>query len=281
MPQFPWREYTHIELTKEYNKLRKKLHELEPIFPAKHSLTGMKCSNDFFQYERLSTPSQGKKSCYEMWNKDNILIKSRYEKYVKKHGEKGLYSYITLYYTAPAQFPPFVAGAVYKYFKAKSVLDPFSGWGDRCIAAMALDINYIGIDSNSNLKIHYENMIKYYPTKSTIKIFNDKCENIDIDSLEFDIILSSPPYWKNGKLLEKYNECGINYEDFLEHCLYPMMVRCLSRDVWICLHLPLEMYDNLKIVFGQCKLNLQFGNRSNRVTKGNNIIYCWKGEKLQ
>ena len=52
----------------------------------------------------------------------------------------------------PAQFPPFLAGQIYKYFDATNILDPYAGWGDRCIAAMALDINYIGIDSNTHLE---------------------------------------------------------------------------------------------------------------------------------
>jgi hypothetical protein len=51
----------------------------------------------------------------------------------------------------PFQFPPYVAGMVYRYFNAKNVFDPYTGWGDRCLGEMVLGINYIGCDSNNHV----------------------------------------------------------------------------------------------------------------------------------
>ena len=56
---------------------------------------------------------------------------------------------------APSHFPPAVAGRLYRLFGARSVADPFAGWGDRCIAAMALRLRYLGADSNVNLRNPY------------------------------------------------------------------------------------------------------------------------------
>ena len=40
---------------------------------------------------------------------------------------------------------------MYKKYDATRVLDFTAGWGARMVAAMALDIDYIGIDSNKSL----------------------------------------------------------------------------------------------------------------------------------
>ena len=65
---------------------------------------------------------------------------------------------------------PAAALNIYKKFKAKRVLDFTAGWGARMIAAAALDIDYIGIDSNKSLEAGYKKIqkaIKPY-TKSNI-----------------------------------------------------------------------------------------------------------------
>jgi len=50
----------------------------------------------------------------------------------------------------------------YKKIKDFSVLDPSSGWGDRLLAAMALDISYTGVDPNSKLHPRYKQMIDFF-----------------------------------------------------------------------------------------------------------------------
>ena len=57
-------------------------------------------------------------------------------------------------------FKSSTAKYIYKLFNSKSVLDFTAGWGGRMLGASSLGINYIGIDTNINLKIGYENMIK-------------------------------------------------------------------------------------------------------------------------
>ena len=60
-----------------------------------------------------------------------------------------------------------------KKIKATKVLDFTAGWGARLIAAMALDIDYTGIDANKALKPGYDKIIKTLRPYSKSKIKND------------------------------------------------------------------------------------------------------------
>jgi DNA modification methylase len=277
MTDFPWRNYTKNELFQEYNKLRDK--KIIQKFPFFYSRLGLKCSNYFFQYERLNTPSQGKISCVEFWNKNkDKIIKYNNQKHIKND----LFSNIVFMNHAPSQFCVLIAMQIYKYFQPSKILDPFAGWGDRCLAAMAMDIDYIGIDSNPNLENAYKEMINFYPTKSEVEIIHDYCENINLSKINFDFVFSSPPYWnKKHQILEKYNKCNENYNIFLNKVLIPFITKCLKKNsnIWICLNMPEHMYKDIAKNIGECKKILYFNSGSNTNSKNNgknnNIIYCY------
>jgi DNA modification methylase len=256
MSDFPWRIHTSTELINEYNKLRNKLNQVTKItFPIPYSRIGYKCSNFFFQFERLQTPSYRKMSCFNYWKKMKDKIVENFHKGNKiKHGD--LFSRITFTNYSPSQFPIMTAGQIYKYFNATKVLDPFAGWGDRCIAAMALDIDYTGIDSNTHLKPSYTEMINFYPSKSKIKMIYKKIENVNIDKFDFDFVFTSPPYWdNNNELIEKYHNTEINYHKFLKISLIPFVLKCINKNsnIWICLNIPPKMYNDIKDIIGPCK----------------------------
>jgi len=55
-----------------------------------------------------------------------------------------------------------LAAAIYKFFQAKVVLDPFAGWGDRGLgAAGAGVVKYIGLDPNPTLVPGHKKIIKF------------------------------------------------------------------------------------------------------------------------
>ena len=283
MSPFPWRKYSKKELFDEYYKLKNKLHETDvDLKHLKSSRAGLKCSNYFFQYERVKTPTHGNhKSCFDIWNEDEKKIKD----YVKKNDlQYDLFTAVCFLKNPSSQFPIFVAGQIYKYFNAKNSLDPYCGWGDRCLVAMSLDINYTGIDSNLNLQKHYDKMINYYPTESDIEIIYDKCENVDLDNVDFDFVFTSPPYWnKNDKITEKYNNCEVDYNNFLNNSLIPIIKKCLRKRVWVCINVPENMYDDLKKRIRKCDKIIKFGTKQNSKSKSHdhgkfksNTLYCWK-----
>ena len=73
--------------------------------------------------------------------------------YYDSHPINDLFGIIVFLNKAPSQFSIITACWTYKFFNANTVLDPFSGWGDRCIAAMSMNVDYTGCDSNDNLRL--------------------------------------------------------------------------------------------------------------------------------
>ena len=276
---FPWRKHNKNELLDEYDKLKHKLENMgeapEGIikFPIPYLRTGMKCSNIFFQKERLKTPSQNKISCFDFWKLNKVKIRE----YNSKNSSHDLFTTIVFMNHAPSQFPPMTAGMIYKYFGATKVLDPYAGWGDRCISAMAMNIDYIGIDSNPKLLNNYKKIIKYFKTESDIKIIINKSENINLNKLDFDFILSSPPFWntKKTKLLEEYNNTSNSYENFINNSIIHLIKTVRNKDphIWICLHMPSDMYNDIKKIIGPCNKIIKFKTTLN--TSSNQSLYCF------
>jgi len=90
---------------------------------------------------------------------------------------------------------PFPAGmAVLKMFKPKRWLDPTAGWGDRLRCAIAYGCEYVGVDSNKEMKPAYEAIIRDKATepKYTVKI--SKFQNVRLSGT-FDLVFTSPPFF--------------------------------------------------------------------------------------
>jgi hypothetical protein len=265
----PWKKYTDDELIKEYNRLKLKLKEtIRSVDPIPFSAIGCKCTNYFFQYERLNTPSIWKPSSVEFWKhcKDKVYLFSK--------NKKDLYSTLNFYNHTPGQFLVMTAAKLYKHFNIKKIFDPYAGWGDRCLAAMSLDIDYIGVDSNINLKDPYEKIIEFYETKSKVKMYFEKSENLVVETFDFDFVFTSPPFWKNNQLVENYNNCEGNYNTFMNNSLIPIMKKCLPKNIWVCLYIPENMYNDLAVHIGPCKKIIKFKSCSTRCGE----IFCWNNE---
>ena len=279
MVAFPWRKYSKTELLQEYNRLIQKIKAEKESLLIPYKRVGLLCSNFFFQFERLKTASLGNLSCYEYWknpkNRDKIIS---FNKSLNRNTE--YVQNITFFNHAPSQFSVFLAGMIYKYFDSKKVFDPYAGWGDRCLAAMALNIDYTGIDCNKNLYSPFEKMIKTYPTKSDITIYINKSENTNISKINFDLVLTSPPFWKNGKLLEEYCNTEEDYNTFLDSFIF-VIKECLKKPAWVCLYIPKDMYKDVVKYIGRCKKIIKFItpryiNGSKKPYNKDNCIYCFR-----
>ncbi len=106
--------------------------------------------------------------------------------------------------------PGLLKGAI-EYFKARSVLDPSAGWGDRLIGALAAGIRYVGVDPNPCVHEGYAEIIKTFgvvdddtdhkspPPTLIVAPFQD-CELPASET--FDMVFTSPPYFD----LEVYSD---------------------------------------------------------------------------
>lgn len=265
---FPWRRYPMSELLLEYEKLRTKKN-CRILVPMKFSQIGYKCTNQYFQYERMSTPCIRRDSATVYWVKNKDYI-TNYD-----HKTKGDYFRLVNFLSrAPSQFPLFTALQLYKYFKATKILDPYAGWGDRCLAAMAMDIDYTGIDKNTNLADAYTRIQQVFPTKSTVSMYFQSAETFDYNSVQFDMVLTSPPFWRNKSLIEKYNQTDHDYDTFMKTSLVPVLIACIAKCTRVgttCVYIPPSMYKDLKKYIGKCKQKIPCYFPGNTV----NDIYCW------
>ena len=270
---FPWRIYDQESLNIEYIRLQKKFIKESIKVPLKISRIGYKCTDNFFQKQRLSTISDTNISCLDFWKKsqDKILQYYSNNKY-----KKDLFGIIVFMKRAPSHFSPYVAGIVYRYFNANTILDPYAGWGDRCLAAMCLNIKYIGIDRNFNLIECYDKLINFFPHTSSVKFICGKSEDIDFHIYNPNLIFSSPPFWYKGGLLEKYPQCEEDFEVFLSQSLFPLFNKYIGQ-VTIALYINKFMLDKLIEKYGDPKEVLEFNSSTVLHIANNTVhkIYCW------
>jgi 16S rRNA G966 N2-methylase RsmD len=277
--EFPWREFDLSKLEKEYISLQKNIKKYNLISGniISYKRIGINCSDVFFQYARLSTVSQDRtEPCTVLWNtwRERIL---KYHNERMKKKKNDLYGTITFMFHPPSHFSPFVAGMIYKYFNAKTVFDPYAGWGNRCLAAMSSNVNYIGVDCNPDLNEPFENLLKTYKHESKVVFISNRAENVNIEDYQFELTFSSPPFWNEKKMLEKYKNSEINYENFLETSLFPVFEKCIKKSI-VCLYINEKMYNSLKEKFGSCHeiINFKSPSNSKKSKFRENQIYCWK-----
>jgi len=280
MVPFPWRVHSDKELEKDFLNLRNRLETDKPSLTLQRPLVGYKCSNAFFQKERMRIRSQNKPSAIDYWKRNH--------EYVKKYeSNNDLFGRVVFLSFAPSEFNAYAAGMIYKYFmtllnKTKfTVQDFYSGWSNRLVAAMALNVDYIGCDSNTRLQKPYEKMIDFFSnySNSKVKMYFQPSETLrSIPAKGVDMVFSSPPFFNNG-LVEEYPETESDYETFMRVSLVPIMKKCLDAKIWVCLYIPSNMYKDLKKIFGASTKKFVFKSKTNNlnaIPSNSNTIYCWK-----
>ena len=194
---------------------------------------------------------------------------------------------------------------MYKRYDATRVLDFTAGWGARMVAAMALDIDYIGIDSNKSLKPGYEKIIKLLKpyTKSKVKMYWQEAQKVDLSKVgKYDYVFTSPPYEylevyenmtnyekKGSKIRQPSSSQKIKMEDsakFYDEFLVPTLKNAykhLPRNKFICLNMPDIMYDKIKKRWKKvtkCEdysiVKRTGGPTGKENRRGKELIFCWK-----
>ena len=156
---------------------------------------------DFYTEEARMQASTGQNlSPFELWRQKMGMIKGtcfrRYRDCTVEHLRWTLYSMskeATLYKASLTKvlcdlFCP--EGGLY--------FDPFAGWGDRMLGALASPKvgKYIGVDSNENLYTGYQKILQDFdPEGKRAQFINCPIEEYVIDANSVDFILTSPPYY--------------------------------------------------------------------------------------
>lgn len=293
----------------DFRKLMKKAETCGPFKSQERA--GLKTLNSLFFKHRLRAP--GKSG----WSFPQALADDEKKSYIEskisqvkgtvRTNELGyfrqLYEVFQLYYGAVNQFRPTEALRVYCELTPKlGILDFSSGWGGRCIAAMAAGIPYYGCDANVRMRKSYEDLIelaRQAGAESEVRMTFQPSETIldyrkDIaGGKRYDLVFTSPPYFT----LEKY-EGMPDYEGkkgFLTEFLKPVVERAwagLENGGYMALNMPEFMYAAVKAdlppLWGRRKLSvasrhgtnaarrLKIGETKREAKKRFEWIYIWR-----
>jgi len=190
-------------------------------------------------------------------------------------------------------FKATTAKYLYQKYNAKSVLDPTAGWGGRMLGAWALDIDYIGIDTNLEMIDAYNDMMallnnKYkhvhslYPNMklSNLQMIWQNALDVDFSQLNYDFVLTSPPYVN----LELYEHMTAWESDqhFYTEFLIPLWQKCIDNikaNGHVCFNISPKMYDDaIEHGLKPCDFEENFKQQMGQLTnkKKQDKIYIWE-----
>jgi DNA modification methylase len=149
------------------------------------------------------------------------------------------------------------------------MFDPFAGWGNRVLGASVFpNVKYVGVDANPLLKNPHIKLLEFLNNEN-LNIVSSRCENfIKTNDEQYDLCLTSPPYFTKGKLLEKYQDTEKEGRKFYEECLVPLLKWMKTHVSMIALHLPKDMVKSCVDVLGQYDEVESFSCRDK--------IYVWR-----
>jgi hypothetical protein len=145
--------------------------------------------------------------------------------------------YIYLHSKECNLFKVSTAAFVYDFFKAKHILDFSAGWGDRLLAACALQIPYFGIDPNLDNHKGYQDIINLAGTGGdTQEIFQSGAEYLPKNIIhertqkygKFDLIFTSPPYFDYeiySSNLQSISSYAVSAAYWLVYFLFVVLIR--------------------------------------------------------
>ena len=175
-------------------------------------------------------------------------------------------------------FKPTIAMNIYSQVKATHVLDPCAGWGGRMLGAMAMDINYTGIDTNLDLQTPYSWMVeKFGGSGYEYGMIWDDALKVDFSDIDYDCVLTSPPYIN----LEVYPHMTPweSKRKFYADFLIPLITKCrthIKRGGKVCFNISTTMYDELLVAgYEPCKEQIPMLQQKIRGKDKADMVYVW------
>ena len=252
---------------------------------------GLDVVNAFTLVERMNTVSKTGISFYDLWRNKAQFKKKPYVAKMIAHyaatkdvGENDIkmwFRIYNLYYGAISVFRPSIAMSVYSRFKPECVLDFTMGWGGRLVGACALDVpRYIGVDSNKNLREPYRKMVSFLKTmtKTEATLFFKDANTIDYTALDYDMVLTSPPYFNIERYANQPNRSKDKWiTDFYEP-LFTKTFTGMKRGGHYCLNIPDEIYRAVALpLFGRPSHRIEMPKYKRQQSEEyKEFIYVWR-----
>lgn len=164
-------------------------------------------------------------SPWDYYFKNIIKIKELTKKQYGKINDYNLRETLWHQIKECTSFRPSNMVAMIQLFKSSSILDFSSGWGDRLLGAIAMNVEYVGVDPNPCLFKGYNDILKFFNQSNNDKyiMIQGKIEDVILPQRNYDLIFTSPPYydleiytheiknnekeWYNNFLLIALNKC--------------------------------------------------------------------------
>lgn len=254
-----------------------------------------------FQFKNLLNCKREKgKTIYEIYNDkeewDKLIDSTRKRNRGGRTAAGNVFEAFRINLGSVVMFKATTAKYLYQKYNAKSVLDPTAGWGGRMLGAWALDIDYTGIDTNTEMKQAYDDMIEFLDKKNdfssdlfevekpNLKMIWQSALDVDFSEIEYDMVLTSPPY-VNLELYEHMEPWESN-EAFYKQFFIPLWQKCIDnikKGGVVCFNISPKMYeDALANGLTPCDdeedLLQQMGQRQEDLKKGKkkqDKIYIW------
>ena len=228
-----------------------------PILVSEHYSNDL-ISDYFHEIQRLKCFVKNKISNWEYFKENKEKLKDEFKNEFEKKGivdrNELLFQYREKIWNdskrnAPecSQFRPTVMVSMINYlFQEKEkkdihVLDFSSGWGDRLIAALTFadeNLKYIGYDPNSSLIPGYQKIKNFFlkgeleQYKKNFLLINEPFElrtsksDLNIIENKYDLVLTSPPYFKYEKYCDEETQCIFgkdNEDEWLKSFMFPSL----------------------------------------------------------
>lgn len=255
-----------------------------------------------YQFKNLlKCRRQDGKTIYDIWNdtaeRDKLIEQTRLRNRGGRTAAGNIFECFRINLGSVVMFKATTAKYLYKKYNATSVLDPTAGWGGRMLGAWALDIDYVGIDTNVEMIPAYDSMIKFlteysefgtsairFDTESKLEMIWSSCLDVDFSKLNYDFVLTSPPYIN----LEIYEHMELWDSDtaFYKEFFIPLWAKCVKHikpGGHVCFNISPKMYeDAVKNGLTPCDdeedLKQQMGQKQESLKTGKkkqDKIYIW------
>ena len=264
-------------LKEEFDKEIKKIINFKSVKNTS-SLTGNKILYHYQFPQLIKTRRRNEKSLYQYFQNEEDLKKLYEEKKTRNRNSNkdsiDLFETWRVNHGSICVFKMCSAAYIYKKYNATKVLDMSAGWGGRALGAINLNIEYTGFDTNIELKNGYDKMLENFPNHK-IKMIYEDCLAYDFENLDYDFMLSSPPY----EDLEIYEHMKIYSKDkfYLEFLIpYINKARKYNKGV-TAINISPQMYKLLteKYKYELC-LHTEDFKENKKKGKNPELIYIWK-----
>jgi 16S rRNA G966 N2-methylase RsmD len=295
-----YHNYSENELKKDWMNLQYWNTSISEI--ASTQRIGMKLCEQFFPNFYNIENKKGN-SFKSLWKADNLKKVLKWNR--KSHTtpylselKRGIYFNFSL--AKSTMFRPQLAKIVVSNLQAKRVLDPCAGWGGRMLGTVSAGATYVAFEPNTETYNGLVKLSKFLGIDDKVLIIKDSALQMDkYDIGEFDLILTSPPYFD----LEVYSHedtqsvkgCD-SYQMWVDTFLKPLIELSLIRlkpNGWSCWNVhnigKMKMIEDVKSIHIGYNANKIYSitsskrqtNQTNIQKKNSDITICYSKTELE